>query len=425
MADDPSSKTFRVLSVDLQRLRVDPAFQDHLKSYIESPAIRSLQASIVSNQRVLDAIVSPALKYLVADTQRYRAMVEPMRLEASALCRFAETERLRFSAVDLARLTETRTQLADMAAVRAADIHRFALPSLAALTDHYRHLTVEQLLPTTRLMGLEASALEAAAGLRRPGLDQANAIASMSSFTELRSIGKAISLPDAYSDTVSEALRSSLGDWRDGVSGDPEALRGLSDRTALYLERGLNPDLTDFPEEAFEEGLDASEIRGEPPPLLVVYEAPVPGQGDDELEAGFLRNNKAHDWLQRFETQIRRFIDEHMTAQYGADWPRSKLPNNMYDRWIDKQARDPHRDRHTRLIVYADFTDYEPLITRSDVFRDVFRPFFGRVESFRESMFRLSLPRVEVSHARIITQDEALLFYAELKRLAMQFARIH
>ncbi|WP_044155529.1 hypothetical protein, partial [Escherichia coli] len=112
---------------------------------------------------------------------------------------------------------------------------------------------------------METSAIKAAASLKSPWFDAANAIASMSHLTELGSIGKAINLSTGYSDAISDALRQSLGDWRDASTVDQNILRNLSERTTLYTDRGLDPDLTDFPEEAFEESLDVFNIRGVPP----------------------------------------------------------------------------------------------------------------------------------------------------------------
>ena len=69
------------------------------------------------------------------------------------------------------------------------------------------------------------------------------------------------------------------------------------------------------------------------------------------------------------------------------------------------------------VIEYADFTDYAPVICRSDNWRDVFAPFFNRPESVRESFQRLHPIRLDTMHARLITQDDQLLLRVEVKRL--------
>ncbi len=46
-----------------------------------------------------------------------------------------------------------------------------------------------------------------------------------------------------------------------------------------------------------------------------------------------------------------------------------------------------------------------------------FAPFFKRQESVRESFQRLYPIRLDTAHARLITQDDELLLYVEVKRL--------
>jgi hypothetical protein len=164
--------------------------------------------------------------------------------------------------------------------------------------------------------------------------------------------------------------------------------------------------------------VDISEFRRERPPLIARYGAPVPSSQDDNQEEDFARANKAHDWRQRLETQLRAFIDEQMTLAFGADWPKRRLPNGMYDQWQDKKRKAQQAGAvEWPLISYADFTDYALVICRADNWREVFAAFFGRPESVRESFQRLYPVRLNTMHARLITQDDELLLYVEARRL--------
>ena len=99
-----------------------------------------------------------------------------------------------------------------------------------------------------------------------------------------------------------------------------------------------------------------------------------------------MRTNKAQDWLLRLETQLRAFIDEQMTQAFGTDWPKSRLPNGLYEEWQEKKRKALKAGGEDRpLIAYADFTDYERVICRSDNWREIFARFFGRCESVRET----------------------------------------
>jgi hypothetical protein len=76
-------------------------------------------------------------------------------------------------------------------------------------------------------------------------------------------------------------------------------------------------------------------------------------------------------------------------------------------------------------IAYADFTDYEPIISRKDNWNDVFKLVFNQPESLRESLQRLYPVRLATMHARLITQDDQLLLYIETKRILKAIGSAH
>jgi hypothetical protein len=71
----------------------------------------------------------------------------------------------------------------------------------------------------------------------------------------------------------------------------------------------------------------------------------------------------------------------------------------------------------TKLIAYADFTDYEKIISRKDNWREVFVGFFNRPENARESLQRLYPVRHCTMHARAVTQEDELLMSVEIHRI--------
>ena len=107
-----------------------------------------------------------------------------------------------------------------------------------------------------------------------------------------------------------------------------------------------------------------------------------------------------------------------MTQAFGADWPKHRLPNGLYERWRDKKDKAEQAGGEVwPVIAYADFTDYELVICRSDNWRDIFKSFFQRPENVRETFQRLYPIRLSTMHARYITQDDQLLLLVETKRL--------
>ena len=121
---------------------------------------------------------------------------------------------------------------------------------------------------------------------------------------------------------------------------------------------------------------------------------------------------------QRFESNLRNFIDEQMTEVFGPNWPKHQLPKGMYERWMEKREATAKRGRAPKpLIAFADFTDYERVICKKDNWRQVFSSFFNRPESVRESFQRMHPIRLDTMHARPIAQDDELLLYVEVMRL--------
>jgi hypothetical protein len=250
----------------------------------------------------------------------------------------------------------------------------------------------------------KSPAAEALSALSRPGLELeslmgtrsaawlnvTDSMRSIGALAELQGIGKALSTMPAFDDILADGLRASLGDWRDPIEWPAGVFSDLALRTDFYEGLAFNPALTDFPDAAFDEGLDIGEIRRDPPALLVLYEPLVPPSENDDEEEEFVRTNQAHDWLQRLESQLRSFIDARMTALFGAQWPRHRLPNGMYEQWLDKQQKAKQAGSAERaLIAYADFRDYELLICKRDNWSELFGAFFMRPESVRESFQRL------------------------------------
>lgn len=150
---------------------------------------------------------------------------------------------------------------------------------------------------------------------------------------------------------------------------------------------------------------------------MSAYGPPVPYSNEEDEEA-LARTRFAYEWLHRLETQIRSFIDVQMTRAFGANWPKHRLPKDLYDKWQGKKQKAEAAGRlGWPLIAYADFTDYELIICRSDNWREVFGRYFRRPESVRETFQRLHPIRLDTMHARPISQDDELLLYVETRRL--------
>ena len=261
------------------------------------------------------------------------------------------------------------------------------------------------------------SIIERLAAITTPWLDVDNPLGSVKRILELQKIGEVIGNQATFSGTVADQVRNWLGDWRALVTWPKAIWQDPAARADFYDDLGFDADLTDMPAAAFREAAEIAHIHSEPPSLVESYGSPVPTSSTATTQAAFSRTNEAHDWLQRFESHLRRFIDTEMTRAFGPEWSRDRLSNGMYDQWKEKKNAAARTRTEHPLIAYADFTDYPRIITRKDNWRQVFANHFERPEDVRESFCRLLPIRRDTMHARPIGQDDQLLLYVEIKRI--------
>lgn len=349
--------------------------------------------------------------------------INPALLRVSAdLARHQEIMRTTLGSLQIQALLPGTAFHAEMEKARqalAAYESRFRMPALeeiARITEQFRSGPLADVI---RKQAESATMLaRAMEGMRLPWIDTTHPLRSLGGFAELQAIGQAVNRMPAFTDGLAAVLRSELGDWRDKITWPETIFTDLDRRSEFYAARGFNPALTEFPAATFADGLTIAQLKRRPPTLVKEYGAPVPPAADREEEEALSRTNQAHDWLQRLETHMRRYIDNAMTATFGPDWPRHRLPNGLYDLWLEKKnAAEQGGGRSLPLISYADFRDYEAVICKKDNWRQVFAQAFVRQESIRETFQRLYPIRICTMHARPITQDDQLLLYVETRRI--------
>ncbi|WP_040309763.1 Swt1 family HEPN domain-containing protein [Asticcacaulis biprosthecium] len=249
------------------------------------------------------------------------------------------------------------------------------------------------------------------ASMDQAWVDASNLVSAGIGFTKLQGLGFASDAFAPFSMELGNFTRPMLGDWRDSLAFDEAALVHVEARTTLYRERGFDPSLTDFPDEAFNETLVIAGLLDDDGADEVVGEN---GFSDVDLEI----NISVYRRLLRFEIALRAFIVRVMTAAYGENWIKQELPPNMYSQWREKRDKDERAGRPAKpLIDYADFSDYRPIIERGPNWKAVFSKFFDRLEDVRESLQRIQPIRIPTAHARILTSEDKLLVLVETRRI--------
>jgi hypothetical protein len=249
---------------------------------------------------------SSEMRQLITEMDRkqeiIRAALGPM--EELRRCGFFEFE------------SPLRQQLEQMRQTMADYEARFRLPEVseaARLIQEIHNSSVTTWLKSHQ--EATANLQQAIEAMKSPWLDTQNALRSFSGFAELQGIGQAIRSLPTFGDRLASVLRQELGDWRQTINWPAGIFIDPIARTEFYVERGLNPNLTNFPAPAFNEsmwlaGLQEVSVSG-------VEEYGLSETENEDERQGFARTNTAHDRLQRFETHVRRFIDRQMTAALG------------------------------------------------------------------------------------------------------------
>ena len=247
-------------------------------------------------------------------------------------------------------------------------------------------------------------------GMKSPWLHQDDIERSVKGFVGLQGIGLALNSVSSYSDNISSVLRVGLGDWRQNVRYDPIAILDPATRTEMYIARGFNPSLTEFPPAAFREGMAVAGLLPSPKKQEI-------RRSDEDDGVGLA--SEGYRLIHKLESRLREFIDRKLSEAYGDNWVRTQASQYISE-WKRKRGIAVAAGHAPcPLIYYADFTEYLPLIEQKNHWVRVFKDIFVHKTSVQESFRRLYPIRICVMHARPLTQDDLLFLFSEFKRLMM------
>lgn len=216
---------------------------------------------------------------------------------------------------------------------RAAEASRCVPDAGACIAPKLRR-AIPRSMPG-RVAGLAAAASGGALAHAAFGTDHSSLFAAMNTmqspwlrerrladtafgFGELQGTGALLRREPPFAEMVSAALRTDLEDWSDEITGPSAAFHDADERSHIYVGRGFNSALVDFTPRAFDEGLAAAGLAERS--VLPI------GEGGNSEEDDVERANAAFDRLQRFEREVRRFVDRVMRAAWSEKWIKQRTP---------------------------------------------------------------------------------------------------
>lgn len=407
--------TFQTLRMPHSALAVFEQQRERLasaQSLLASPMEDELRRSAYSAVAV-DPFASSAKS--IADAVAEIQLLSVHQEEAIRLSHGPVAEIDRLLAFESLGALSSESERMQSIADRAAE--SFRMPAIEESSSILADMVARNDQAIAGLSSYQTSIQSAMDAIEQPWIRHQNAVDSIAAYSQLHTMAAELAQLDPFSDSLVHRLRVGLGDWRTSMEVPVGVADSLILRSELYADRGFDPDLTDFPNEVFEEALEDGKLRQPVPSVGEWAETPIPAP-EGNCEEGLERTRWARERIVSLEMHVRVFIAAQLEQVAGTKWLKQRVPGNMRRRWIEKRDTAVEAGAEPQgLIAYADFTDYTALIQRTDNWNDAFKPYFRRREDITESWQRLFPVRIATAHSRVISQDDELLVAFETKRI--------
>ncbi|MCG2583910.1 Swt1 family HEPN domain-containing protein [Massilia sp. TS11] len=257
-----------------------------------------------------------------------------------------------------------------------------------------------------------------AAALARQQLERERFAQRVLGATELTVMAQGVARLAPFLESVSTLMRAELGDFSSWTDWSVFATADGAERSAIYSEQGFSPALSSVPADEVADVL----LSEKPDSGLVRLDSPLPvelflrAKDDDE------RMVLANKCLKALELELRAFIEREMRRVFGANWMKTHLSQKLILGWKEKaeiEAKNLGRPP-APLMDYADFTEYEVIITGNAAWEKVFKRHFRVKEDVKAAFYRLRPLRVATAHHRILLNEEVAILAFEGTRLMRQ-----
>ena len=193
-----------------------------------------------------------AIQRLIADADHTRDLMRTILGPAEELRRSLLLDKIPSLASDLEGIRSLGIELEN----------QFRLPSLPETPTLLRALEMDKTArPFAHYRDHTAELRHAVEAMTTPWLNIQDQLRSLTGFVELQEIGHVLRTLPTFDLDPAQRLRSHLGDWRDRIDWPADIFIDSLARSGFYVERGLDPALTDFPASAFHEAITIAGIK--------------------------------------------------------------------------------------------------------------------------------------------------------------------
>lgn len=220
---------------------------------------------------------------------------------------------------------------------------------------------------------------------------------------------------EPFSFNASKVFRQTLGDWRDPPF--PHSIAPPRNPIEVYAERGFDAGLIETPESIFydeleDAGLDSTSLD------LELY-GPLIVPKSESLITAMQRNAACYQRMFQLETRLRQFIADAMLAHFGAQWLKQLPEDVRVALKLVKSKKGGADELDENDLKHTDFTHYEKVICRKDLWRVIFSAKFktNRIEDVRESFTRLKFVRDTTMHCNSVSKEDLLTTITEGRRI--------
>lgn len=250
--------------------------------------------------------------------------------------------------------------------------------------------------------------------LKTPWASYEDILGSASGVAQLAILGQGVSRLAPFETTINEYLRFELGDYRDNIVWNDVDFQDTDSRVKFYRDQGFSPDIAGLAGETISECLGAvANSQG-----VIQIETTLPLSIFLPEMSADARMAQAFQCLRMIERHMRDLIDGLMTKMFGRNWIKTHLTQKLRENWVQKQEKAvQHGHPKQPLIEYADFTEYEQIITGDAAWQGGFGAMFVYKEEVKVVFQRLAPARIAVMHSRDLVNEDFIILFAECSRL--------